>query len=134
MKILIIGLGSLGSKLAAELLIKNKEADGIDLNLSRLMENKDVLNKTFQLDACKKSELKTLVLKEYQKIVVSIGSNYENSNLLISLLLSELNASEIIVQYLSQIQKMALETVGINNFINPLRSSIDELIQFIIKE
>ena len=127
MKLLIIGLGSLGTELARSLVLKNFEVSGVDLNPTRLREN-NFLDKNFQLDACKREDLLKLPLDEYQKILVCLGSKYERSNLLAALLLNELCSQEIYVLYLNELQKKSLEVSGITNFINFYKNSITEIL------
>lgn len=131
MKFLIIGLGSLGSELARSLALKNFEVYGVDLNPTRLREN-NFLKKNFQIDACKREELKKLPLHKYQKILVCIGSKYEGSNLLAALLLKELCSQEIHVLYLNDLQKISLEVSGIHNFINPYKNNISKIVKDLI--
>ena len=101
---------------------------GIDLNPTRLRKN-NFLASTFQIDACLRDELIKLPLEEYDKVVICFGSKYEKCNLITTLLLPTLTEAEIIVLYLSEIQKKSLEAVGITNFINPLKSSIEEIVE-----
>jgi len=129
MKFLIIGLGSLGSALARKLVETDTEVHGIDLNPSRLRKNK-FLQKTFQLDACLRDELIKLQLEEYDQILVCFGSKYEKCNLITSLLLAELTETEIIVEYLSEIQRRSLQAVGISKFINLKSINISKLTKF----
>lgn len=129
MKFLIIGLGSLGSKLARNLVENGFEVHGIDLNPSRLEKN-NLLQRTFQLDACIRDELIHLQLQHYDKILVCFGSKYERCNLITSLILPELTKSEIIVQYLSEIQRKSLEAVGITKFIDLHEINISKLMEF----
>ena len=131
MKCLIIGLGSLGSEIARSLALKNFEVYGVDLNPTRLREN-NFLNKNFQIDACKREELTKLPLNEYQKILICIGSKYERSNLLASLLLNELSSQEIYVLYLNDLQKKSLEVSGIYNFLNPYKNNISKIVKNLI--
>lgn len=132
MKILIIGLGSLGSELARKLVETDTEVHGIDLNPSRLRKN-NFLQKTFQLDACLREELIKLQPDQYNRILVCIGSKYEKCNLITSLLLAELTKTEIIVEYLSEIQKESLQGLASIKFIKPFKSDIDSLINSILE-
>lgn len=131
MKILIVGLGSFGSELARKLAENDIEVHGIDLNPTRLRKN-NFLARTFQLDACLRDELIKLQLEQYDKVLICLGSKYEKCNLITSLLLPHLTEAEVIVQYLSEIQKKSLEAVNITHFINPLKTDLDEIVQQII--
>ena len=131
MKILIVGLGSFGSELARKLAENDIEVHGIDLNPTRLRKN-NFLARTFQIDACLRDELIKLQLEQYDKVLICLGSKYEKCNLITSLLLPHLTEAEVIVQYLSEIQKKSLEAVNITHFINPLKTDLDEIVQQII--
>lgn len=128
MKFLIIGLGTLGSALARSLVLKDFEVSGLDLNPTRLKEN-NFLKINFQLDACKREELKKLPFDKFQKILICIGSKYEASNLLASLLIKELCSQKIHVLYLNDLQKKSLEVSGIHKFINPYKNNISQIVK-----
>jgi len=116
----VIGLGRLGSAMAATLADLGHDVIGVDANEEHVREMADVLTHAVQLDATDERALRAAGIQDVDVAVVSIGENIESS-LLVVMQLKELGIPTIVAKAVTWLHGRILERLGVSRVIFPER-------------
>jgi len=136
MKVMIIGAGKLGTKLATAMLNGEIHVTIIDSNsdvLDRLKDHLDVL--TVNANGAKKEVLEELNIASFD-LAISVTSNDE-TNILVSSMAKKLGCKSSIArirnpEYANQLDFIK-EAYGINHVINPELATSNEILRYIME-
>lgn len=117
-KFAVIGLGDFGWSVAISLAERNAEVVAIDQDLEVIEEIKDKVTYAVRLNSTDEKALRSLGLDKVDAVIVSIGTNFENT-ILTSVLLMNMDIKMIIARASSKIQETILRKLGIHQIINP---------------
>jgi trk system potassium uptake protein TrkA len=117
-KFAVIGLGRFGIKLVEELTRMNREVIAIDSDSNAIEKVKDVASESLILDAVSKEALEKSGVKDVDCVIVAIGQDME-SNILVTTLLKEIGAKEIISRAESSLHARILKEVGADRIVFP---------------
>jgi len=120
-RFVIIGLGKFGSYLAKKLAEENQEVLCIDKRQDLVEKISQYVSEAVIGDATRKDVLKSLGLKEAEKVVVAIGDL--SSSILITLYLRELGVNFILAKANDEDHARILSLVGANQVVIPERDS-----------
>jgi len=115
---LIIGLGKFGRSCAKELCNMGHDVLGVDENLRLVNEAASYLTHTVQADSTDEDFLKSISVDDFDSCIVAIGDDQEAS-VMITVLLKEHGAKNIIAKAQSEIHAKILEKVGADKVILP---------------
>ena len=115
---LVIGLGKFGKSCAKELTELNYEVLGVDENPRLVAEASSYLTHTVQADSTDEDFLKSIGLDSYDSCIVAIGDNQESS-VMITVLLKEHGAKNIIAKAQSELHAKILRKVGADQVVLP---------------
>lgn len=118
----IIGLGRFGSAMAEELHSHGVDVLGIDVEEKLLHDSDPHLTDSFIADATDPGALKQLGVKDFQQVVIGIGSSLEASNLTASNLV-ELGVKDIWAKADSDAHARILTRVGVHHVVRPERDT-----------
>lgn len=115
---LIIGLGRFGRSCGKELCDMGHDVLGVDEDMRIVNDASSYLTHTVQADATNEDFLKSISVSDFDSCVVAIGDNQEAS-VMITVLLKEHGAKNIIAKAQSDIHAKILEKVGADKVILP---------------
>ena len=115
---LIIGLGKFGRSCAKELCNMGHDVLGVDEDLKLVNDSSAYLTHTVQADATNEDFLRTISVDDFDSCIVAIGDSQETS-VMITVLLKEHGAKNIIAKAQSEIHAKILEKVGADKVILP---------------
>ncbi len=121
MKYIVIGLGNFGAVLAEHLTLQGHEVIGVDEDIHKVEELKDVLGTAICLNSRDRQALLTLPLKDADAVFVTIGKDFGTS-VYTTALLKQLGVGKLIGRALSPIHKTILDAIGVDESISPERS------------
>ncbi|MBL7976809.1 MAG: TrkA family potassium uptake protein [Bacteroidetes Order II. Incertae sedis bacterium] len=125
MKFIIIGLGNFGSHLGIRLIEEGHEVMGVDNSSAHIEMYKDKLTHTICADSSDELVLRRIPLDESDYIIVSIGEDLGASVTTVALL-KKLCQTKIIARAISPIHHTILETMEVNQIIEPEAEYADE--------
>jgi len=114
----IIGLGRFGTSLALTLQELEQEVLGIDSAEETVNELSEKLTHIIQADATDENVLKALGIRNFDVVVVAMGSDLEAS-IMITLLCKELGVPTVIVKAYNDLHSRILYKVGADKVIIP---------------
>ena len=117
-KFLVIGLGNFGFSLAKTLEQNGCEVLGVDLSRDLVEQLKDFISHAVIGDATNKDLLNSLMLKDFNGAIISIGQDMGPSTL-IALHLKEAGLNNIIVRAISEDHGKILEKIGVTEVLYP---------------
>jgi len=117
-KFIVIGLGDFGWSVANTLAERGAEVIAVDQNMEIIEDIKDKVTYAVRLDSTDERALKTLGVENVDAVIVSIGTNFENTTLT-SVLLLQMGVKKIVARVSSKIQEIILEKLGVHQIINP---------------
>jgi len=117
-KFAVIGLGDFGWSVAISLAERNAEVVAIDQDIEIIDEIKDKVTYAVRLNSTDEKALRSLGLESIDAVIVSIGTNFENT-ILSSVLLMNLGVKMVIARAASKIQETILKKLGVHQVINP---------------
>jgi len=115
---LIIGLGKFGRSCARELCNMGHDVLGVDEDLRIVNEAASYLTHTVQADSTNEDFLRSISVDDFDSCIVAIGDDQEAS-VMITVLLKEHGAKNIIAKAQSEIHAKILEKVGADKVILP---------------
>lgn len=118
MKFLIIGLGNFGFSLAVKLTQMGHEVIGVDEQIRKIEEVKDMITQAICLDCRHPDAVKNLPLKNTDVVVVSIGEN-EGANILTTALMKKMKVPRLISRSVSPLHETILEAMGVTEIVRP---------------
>ena len=117
-KFAVIGLGDFGWSVAISLAERNAEVVAVDQDIEIIDEIKDKVTYAVRLNSTDEKALRSLGLESIDAVIVSIGTNFENT-ILTSVLLMNLGVKMVIARAASKIQETILKKLGVHQVINP---------------
>lgn len=126
MKFAVFGLGNFGSNLALSLVQLGHEVIGVDNRMEKIEEMKDHLTYVVCFDTTASHSLNTLPMKDVDVAVVCIGEN-EGDSLMTVALLRQMKVKRIIGRAISQLHRTVLESIGVEEIVNPEKDSAETL-------
>lgn len=116
----VIGCGKFGSTVAKTLFDLGNEVLAIDINADIIQEMSEEVTHAVQADAMDEAVLKELGLKNFDVVIVSIGTDVQAS-IMASLITKELGAKVVIAKAHSHLHGRLLEKIGADKVIFPER-------------
>ncbi|WP_138417472.1 potassium channel family protein [Aquibacillus sediminis] len=116
----VIGLGRFGGNLCKELTHIGIEVLAIDKDQERLQEFSSIVTNTMELDAVDEESLKSIGIRNFDCVVVSIGEDIQAS-ILITLILKEMGIKQVWVKARNEHHQKVLERIGADRVIHPER-------------
>jgi trk system potassium uptake protein TrkA len=117
-KFAVIGLGDFGWSVAISLAERNAEVVAVDQDMNIIEEIKDKVTYAVRIDSTDEKSLRSLGLEKIDAVIVSIGTNFENT-ILTSVLLMNIGVKMVIARASSKIQETILKKLGVHQIINP---------------
>lgn len=117
-KFAVIGLGKFGTKLVEELSNMGLEVIAIDDDISAIEKVKNVASESLILDAINKEALEKSGVKDVDCVIVGFGKDMEAS-ILVTTLLKEIGAKEIIARAENPLHAKILKKVGADRVVFP---------------
>ena len=116
----VIGLGRFGGSIVKEL--KDLDADvlAIDLDEQRVNEYKEIANEVVIADTTDENALKSIGVRNFDHVIVSIGDNIQSS-ILTTIILKELGCKQVTVKAQSDYHAIVLEKIGADYVVHPER-------------
>jgi trk system potassium uptake protein len=114
----VVGLGAFGSTVALELTRLGVEVLGIDTNAARVNALADQLDRAVIADARDERVLRELGVHESDVVVVAIGEDIE-ANILTTLVVKTMGASQVWVKALNANHHRILEKLGADHIVHP---------------
>ncbi|MCI0441177.1 MAG: TrkA family potassium uptake protein [Chloroflexi bacterium] len=118
----IIGLGRFGLSICHEAMAIGHEVLAIDRDQRLVDAYKDEVSHAVRADAMNKEALEKLGLKEFDGVVVAIGSN-DLANIMVSMNLKDIGIQNIISRASDEIHARVLQRVGVTRVIIPERDT-----------
>ncbi len=126
MDICVIGLGIFGYEIALKLSELGNNVLAVDYNPNKIEEIKDYVTEAVVGDATNPEVLKELNIKDFDLIILGMGSNLENLILCLTYL-KKLTDKKIIAKANSKIQAEILEKIGADEVILPEKEIAEKL-------
>ena len=114
----VIGLGRFGTSLALELMDSGTDVLGVDADESVVQSLNGALTQVVRADATRMDVLEQLAIGDFDRVVVSIGSDITASILTASLLL-QLNVPVIWAKAVDERHGAVLEQLGVHKVVSP---------------
>jgi len=118
MNFIIIGLGNFGASLAKRLTATGHDVIGVDKDMEKVEFFKDTIKNTVSMDITDIHALKTLPLKDCDRVIVCIGDDF-GSSVKTTALLRKLGVQKLVGRESSLIHKTVLNALGVPDTINP---------------
>lgn len=116
----VIGLGRLGTAVSEELSRIGNEVLVIDSDEERVSAVSDIVTHAIIGDATDESVLRSIGVSDFDCVVVAIGEDLEHS-VLITLMLKDLGARQIVCKARNEAHRRVLEMVGADRVVIPER-------------
>jgi len=117
---LVLGLGRFGSSVATTLVELECEVLGVDYNSEIVDDLKDNLTEVVQADISDEKTLLELGAKNFDAVIIGVGSNLESS-ILTAITLKEMGIKYIIAKASNALHGKVLEKIGVNKVVFPER-------------
>jgi trk system potassium uptake protein TrkA len=116
----VIGLGRFGSSLARELTKLGHEVLGIDQDEEAVDEMSEVLTHVVVADSTDEEVLRSLGIRNFDCVIVAIGSDIQSS-ILTAILLKDIGVPLVVTKALSELHGKVLNKIGVDRVIFPER-------------
>ncbi len=117
-KFAVIGLGDFGMSVATSLAENGSEVIAIDSDMEVIEEIKDKVTFAAKMDSTEEKGLRSLGIDKVDAVIISIGTNFEDT-ILTSVLLLQMGIKKVIARASSKIQEKILLKLGVHNVITP---------------
>ena len=117
-KFAVIGLGDFGWSVALTLIEKGAEVIAVDRDMAVIEDIKDKVTYAVRLDSTDERALRSVGIDKVDGVIVSIGTNFEDT-ILTSVLLMQMGVKKTIARVSSKIQETILNKLGVHQIINP---------------
>jgi trk system potassium uptake protein TrkA len=124
MKFIVFGLGNFGASLSYKLVQLGHEVIAVDERLEVVDKYKHSITHAVALDSTNKEAVAQLPIKDVDAAIVGIGEN-EGANIMTTALLKQLGVKRIICRITSPLQKIVLDAMDMQEFVNPEASSAE---------
>ena len=128
MKYIIIGLGTFGSSIAEKLAGMGNEVIGVDISMSKVEAIKEKITHAISLDATDMEAVKNLPLNDCDVVIIGIGED-KGANIMAAALMKQKHVKRLISRAIDPLQKMVLQTMGIDEIIHPEKETADRWAQ-----
>lgn len=129
-RVCVIGLGQFGRELAINF-AQHAEVLAIDVNQTLVNQIADDVHRSYTLDACDYAGLASVVNKDFDEAIVSMGSNMEASILAV-LHLKKIGVQRVHAKAKSKDHAQILEAVGADSVIFPERDTARRLVRQVL--
>ncbi len=126
MKYIVLGLGHFGRSLGIHLTELGHEVIGADRNIQIVEQLKDKITHTVCLDTTDKEAVSSLPLKDSDAVIIAIGED-EGASLLTTALVKQLGVKRIIGRIVSDLQRVVMEAMQIDEYIMPEEEAAERL-------
>jgi trk system potassium uptake protein TrkA len=116
----VVGLGRFGSSLARELVKLGHEVLGIDQDEEAVDEMSEVLTHVVVADSTDEEVLRSLGIRNFDCVIVAIGSDIQAS-ILTAILLKDIGVKKVVAKALSVLHGKVLNKIGVDRVIFPER-------------
>jgi len=116
----VIGLGRFGGSLAKTLYNMGHEVLGVDVSAENTQRMMDQLTQCVQADSTDEEVLKSLGLRNFDAVVVSIGHDMQAS-ILTTVLVKEIGCKFVVAKANSALHGKVLEKIGADKVVYPER-------------
>jgi trk system potassium uptake protein TrkA len=116
----VIGLGRFGSSLAKELIKLGHEVLGIDQDEEAVDDMSEVLTHVVVADSTDEEVLRSLGIRNFDCVIVAIGSDIQAS-ILTAILLKDIGVKQVVTKALSELHGKVLHKIGVDRVIFPER-------------
>lgn len=127
MKFVIIGLGNFGASLAKRLIEEGHEVIGVDNNSEHTTQLQNDLTYVVSADTTEEQNITRLPIDESDYVVVSIGEDIGASLTTVALIKRHYPKIKIIARSISYIHRAIMETMNVQEIINPEESYANQL-------
>ncbi len=124
MNYLIIGLGNFGVALATRLTTMGHDVTGVDADMRIVEEYKSQITTTMCVNIIDQVSIKALPLDDIDAVIVSLGNHIGESIVIVSLL-KQAGVKNIIARAVNPMHRTILETIGVNEVIEPEQLTAD---------
>lgn len=128
MKYIVLGLGIFGSSIAKKLTEMGNEVIGVDISMSKVDGIKEKITHAISLDATDMEAVKNLPLNDTDIVIIGIGED-KGANIMAAALMKQMNVKRLISRAVDPLQRMVLETMGIDEIIHPEKETADRWAQ-----
>lgn len=129
----VIGLGRFGGSLVNEFHRMGYEVLGIDINQARVNSARDTATHVIAADAMDEEVLKSLGIRNFDVVIVSIGDNIQ-ANILTTILLKELGVKKVVAKAQNHLHGTVLEKIGADIVVYPERDMAVKLAHSLITD
>lgn len=119
MKYIIIGLGNFGASLAQKLTEQGNEVIGIDINMTKVEENKEKISHTIGMDATDEFTVAGLPLKDTDIVLVAIGEDQGANIMSTALLKKNMEVKRLISRAINPLHEKVLQALGVDEIVHP---------------
>jgi trk system potassium uptake protein TrkA len=116
----VIGLGRFGTAVATTLFELGHSVLGVDKDMARVNHVAPFITHAVQADATEEESLRSLGIRNFDTVVVSLGPELEPS-ILVTVLLKELGVRSVVAKARSPFHGKVLERVGADRVVYPER-------------
>lgn len=131
-RICVIGLGQFGRESATRLAQENCEVLAIDLNQKVVNDIADYVHRALRMDARSFDDLSSVVTKEFDEAIVSMGENLEASILAV-LHLRKIGVPNIHAKALNNDHASILRALGATNIVFPEAEAAMRLVRHVVQ-
>jgi trk system potassium uptake protein TrkA len=117
-QVAVVGIGNFGFYLAVELFQKGHEVLGIDINPRPVQEIRDQVSRAVIADATDTKALRELELEKTDTVVISIGSDLNNS-ILATLNVKDMGVKHVVAKAVSEAHGRILKKIGADDIYFP---------------
>lgn len=128
MKYIVVGLGIFGASIAEKLTEMGNEVIGVDIRMSKVDSIKEKITHAISLDATDMEAVKNLPLNDTDVVIIGIGED-KGANIMAAALMKQMKVKRLISRAVDPLQRMVLETMGIEEIIHPERETADRWAQ-----
>lgn len=116
----VIGLGRFGSSIAKTLYNLGYDVLGIDKDEENIQSMADYMTHAVAADATDENTVKSLGLRNFDVVIVSIGQDIQSS-ILVTLILKELGVKHVIAKAQNELHGKVLYKIGADRVVFPER-------------
>ncbi|WP_408010505.1 potassium channel family protein [Pseudalkalibacillus sp. A8] len=129
----LIGLGNFGGSLCKEFADLNAEILAIDRNADKVDAYSSIATHTVVADSTDEGVLKSLGIRNFDLVIVSLGDDIQSS-ILTTLVLKEIGVKTVWAKAQSKYHRMVLEKIGADRIIHPERDIAKRLAHHVVSE
>lgn len=129
----VIGLGRFGMNLTKELSQMGYEVLAIDNDEDKINEVADIATHAVQADATDEQALKSVGIRNFDVVIVSIGENIQ-VNILATIILKEMGVKKVVSKARNSLHGKVLERIGADLIIFPERDMAVKLARSLVSQ